>query len=86
MKKNENDSIVQIVDYGVVEFDLTEQMKKKNFDKETLRNKTGLDPKIINRYVDGDVTRLNMDVLSKFCYVLNCDLSDILTYKASSKK
>ena len=61
-------------------------MKKRNFDKETLRNKTGLDPKIINRYVDGDVTRLNMDVLSKFCYVLNCDLSDILTYKASSKK
>ena len=86
MKKNENDSIIKIVDYGVVEFDLTEQMKKRNFDKETLRNKTGLDPKIINRYVDGSVTRLNMDVLSKFCYVLNCDLSDILTYKASSKK
>ena len=34
-----------------------------------------------NYYNNCPLTRVDLDVISKFCYVLNCKIEDILEYK-----
>ena len=36
---------------------------------------------LVNRYYNNKVTRVDLDVIARFCYVLNCELDEILTYK-----
>ena len=31
-------------------------------------------------YINAPITRVDLDVISKFCYVLNCEPEDILEY------
>lgn len=35
---------------------------------------------LVNRYYNNKVTRIDLDVISRFCYILNCDIYDILEY------
>ena len=83
--KNEEDSIINYVDYGKVTLDLKIQMKKRQISKKTLHRKTDLDYKIINNYVDGNIVRASEKILSKFCYVLKCNVYDLLVYHSKSK-
>ena len=34
----------------------------------------------IKKYYDNTITRYDSDVLAKFCFVLECDISDIISY------
>ena len=34
----------------------------------------------LNRYCNGDVQRIDLGILAKLCYVLDCNVSDILEY------
>ena len=45
---------------------------------------TGLHHQVIKRYYDGTAVRYDKDVLSKLCYVLNCNLNDIMYYQKPS--
>lgn len=40
---------------------------------------------LVNRYYNNRVTRVDLDVISRFCYVLGCNVNDILEYKNEKK-
>lgn len=42
---------------------------------------TGLRYEVISRYYHGCLERLDMDVLAKICYALDCELSEIVKYE-----
>ncbi len=37
---------------------------------------------IIKKYYYGDITMLSIETLTTFCYVLNCNVSDLLEYRS----
>ncbi len=78
-------SIVVYVDYGNIHFDIKRIMKKKNISKTQLAKLTGLHHQIIDRYYNDNVTRFDKDILAKLCFVLNCELEDIIHYEKPSK-
>ena len=41
---------------------------------------------LINRYYNNSISRVDLDIISRFCYVLNCNISDILEYTPSNEK
>ncbi len=41
---------------------------------------TGVKFDTIQKYYNGDVYRIDVDVLAKFCYALNCNVNDIVEY------
>lgn len=75
------DSIVVYKDYGKIVFDIRNIMNEKGITVSQIVKKTGLHHRVIKRYCDGNVVRYDAEVLSKLCFVLGCELQDIMYYK-----
>ena len=56
-------------------------MKKKNITRNKLSVLTGTDYNVINRYYNNNITRLDLDILARICFVLDCNVNDIIEYK-----
>lgn len=67
--------------YGKIKFNIKDIMKKRNITRNKLSKLTGATYNVINRYYNNDITRLDLDVLAKICYVLDCQVSDIISYE-----
>ena len=74
-------SVIVYVDYGDIHFDIKTMMKKRNLTKTMLAKRTGLHHQIIDRYYEKSISRYDKDVLAKICFILECELSDIMYYE-----
>lgn len=79
------ESIIMYKDYGDIIFDIKSVMDKKGITISQVVKKTGLHHKVVRRYYDGTVVRYDKDVLSKLCFVIGCDLKDIMYYQRETK-
>lgn len=75
-----NNGIFVLKNYGKIEFDIKNIMKKKKMTRNRLAKLTGATYNVINRYYNNDISRLDLDVLARICYVLECEVSDIIKY------
>lgn len=78
MRKNEG--IFEFKDFGKVIIDLKPIMKKEKITKTQLYRRTGLHHQVIDRYMSGNLVRFDGEILAKLCFVLNCELIDIVKY------
>ena len=46
---------------------------------------TDTDFKVIKRIIDGDLIRIDMDVMARFCEYFNCEFNDIIEYSHIKK-
>lgn len=75
MKKK---NIVEITSYSVYYVDLLPIMKEKNISKNSLCRMTGLAYNALQRYCKSEIKRVDLDVISRICAALDCELSDII--------
>lgn len=80
-----DNSIFIYRDYGNIKFDIKSIMDKKGITINQVVKKTGLHHQVIRRYYEGTILRYDKDVLSKLCFVLDCNLDDIMYYEKSTK-
>lgn len=74
-------SIVNIKEYGRIKIKLSELMDKKGITRNKLSALTGVKYDVVQRYYRAEnVERVDLDFLSKVCYVLNCEIQDVLEY------
>ena len=77
--------IVELKNYGKVEIKLKTIMDKKDITIYQLSKLTSLKHSTVKSYYNNcPITRVDLDVISKLCYVLNCKIEDILEYKYPS--
>lgn len=74
------DYIISYADYGFIHYDISSIMKKRNLTQTQIVKRTGLHNQIVERYVKGSITRFDKEILAKLCYVLNCELNEIMYY------
>ncbi len=79
-----NNSVYTLKDYGVIDINLKNIIDKKKISRSKLSNMIALSYDLVNRYYNNKVTRVDLDVIARFCYVLDCRIEDILVY--SNKK
>lgn len=73
--------IVELKNYGKVEIKLKTIMDKKNISIYQMSKLTSLKHSTVKSYYNNcPITRVDLDVLSKLCYVLDCKIEDILEY------
>lgn len=73
--------ISELRDYGKVAINLKSIMDTRQVTVYQMSKLTGLKHSTIKAYyTNAPLTRVDLDVLAKFCYVLNCNISDILKY------
>lgn len=80
------DSIIMYKEYGEIIFDIKSIMDKKGITISQVVKKTGLHHKVVRRYYEGEVTRYDKEVLSKLCFVIGCNLNDIMSYQKPKGK
>lgn len=81
MKLFMNDSIYTLKDYGKVDINLKQIIDDKKISRSKLSQMVALSYDLVNRYYNNKVSRVDLDVIARFCYILNCNVNDILKYK-----
>jgi len=72
----------QTAEYGCVRVKLAEVMETRGITRNRLRTLTGVKYDVIDRYYKGsNVALADLDFLAKVCYVLDCEISDLLEYQ-----
>ena len=73
-------TVLTIQEYGHVRIKLGEYMENRDINRNTLSRLTGVRFEVIDKWSKGKVERMDLDVLARICYVLDCEVSDILEY------
>ena len=76
-----NKNVLEYKDFGYIKIKLNKIMDKRKITVYELSNKTNVSFRTIQGLKDGQsVTRINLDVLAKICYVLDCEVYDLIEY------
>ena len=67
-------------EYGTIRIKLDELIKKSGLSKNKLSHRAEMQRTQINHYCNNEITRLDIDVLSRICTVLNCKIDDLLEF------
>lgn len=77
MKTNE----IYILDkYGYIEITLEKVLKEKEMSRNRLATFAQVSHDLVTRYYNNKVARIDLDIISRFCDILDCDISNLLTY------
>ena len=75
--------ITELRDYGKIEIKLKTIMDAKGVSIYQMSKLTGLKHNTIKSYyTNAPLTRIDLDVVAKLCYVLDCSVDDIIEYIA----
>ena len=69
------------VDYGQISLKLADFLDSRGITRNRLSTLTGVKYEVIDRYYKDKVERVDLDFLAKVCYVLGCQIGDLLEYQ-----
>ena len=75
------ESVLSVKEYGKVNLKLKELMDARNITRNSLARSINARFEVIDKWYNNDVEKLDMDILSRICFVLGCGVSDILEYE-----
>ncbi len=79
--KNELNSLVIIKEYGFVKVKLAEILDERGITRNKLSTLIGVKYDVINRYYKAEnITMVDIDLFARICYVLDCNITDLLEY------
>ena len=68
------------IEFGSVRLKLDEVMQKQNISISKLAFRSEMQRTQLKAYRDNKVQRVDLSVLSRLCFALNCDLHDLIEY------
>jgi len=77
---SEDKSIFLIKKYGRINVKLKQFLDYKKIKRSNLAFAVKTRFEVINKWYNNDVERMDLDVLARICYVLNCKVEDIIEY------
>ncbi|MEG1900706.1 MAG: helix-turn-helix transcriptional regulator [Bacilli bacterium] len=69
-----------------INFKLEKLMKEKGFSKNKLCVKAGLRFETVQGYYKGNISRIDLFVISQMCEILECNIQDIIEYIPKNNK
>lgn len=66
--------------FGTVKVKVDELLKASGMSKNELSYKAEVQRTQLNRFCRNEITRLDTDVLARFCCAFGCTISDLLEY------
>lgn len=68
------------IDYGKIKLNLNKIIEEKNISKNKLAQRTEMQRTQLNKYCNQNIQRIDLSILARLCYVLECEISDIIEY------
>lgn len=66
--------------YGKIFFSFGKVMDEKKINRNQLANRAGIRFEVADRFYNGNIERLDVDVLARVCFVLDCKVEDVITF------
>ena len=76
-----NKEIYTLNQYGYIAIRLKDIMLEKEISRNALARAINTRFEVIDKWYNGRVEKIDADILARICYVLDCEPSDIITYK-----
>ena len=64
----------------MIKLTVDKYLDSHNITRYELSKRTGIRFQIVDNYYKNKVVRYDSDVLNRFCFALNCDISDLIQY------
>lgn len=78
-----DNKIVSIKDYGRIKITLKEVMDERHITRNALARAINARFEVIDKWYNGNVEKIDADVLARICYVLECKTENIIQYERS---
>ncbi len=75
-----NNLVYVLENFGRIDIKLKEILDRKGISRNKLCNMMGTNYDLITRYYNNKVTRVDLEILAKICFVLDCSINDVLVY------
>lgn len=73
-------SVVNLGSYGKITIHLKELIEEKGITRYRLAKLADTRFEVVEKWCSGTVERIDSDVLARFCYILDCEITDIIKY------
>lgn len=77
--------LLQMQDAGRVRLRIRELIEERQGTRNELAQTIGARFEVIDKWYRDDVEKLDLNVLARICFVLDCDIGDILEYERPAK-
>ena len=74
-------TILTIKEYGKIDVELKKLMDEKGLNRNFIAKATNTRFEVINKWYNNEVEKMDLDVLARICYALDCYPSDIIKYR-----
>lgn len=74
------------LEFGTVKLHLEKLMKERNMSINKLSFRAEMQRTQLKKYCKNEIQRLDISVLSRLCYALDCSLDDLLEYVPPKKE
>ena len=79
--KNSSKTVFELKNYGRINIRLKQMLEKQCMSRNELAASIGCNFDVISRWYNNDVSRIDLDVLARACFVLNCNPDDLIQYE-----
>ncbi|MBE6957466.1 MAG: helix-turn-helix transcriptional regulator [Ruminococcaceae bacterium] len=73
-------SVVNLGSYGKVSIHLKEVIEQRGITRYRLAKLADTRFEVVEKWCSNTVERIDSDVLARFCYILDCQITDIIRY------
>lgn len=73
-------SVLSLGSYGKISIHLKEIIEQQGITRYRLAKLAGTRFEVVDKWCSGTVERIDSDVLARFCYILHCEITDIIHY------
>ena len=73
-------------DYGYVELKLKEVMDARGITRNQLAKLIDARFEVVGKWYKGEVEKMDLDILARICYALDCTAEDIIQYIPGEKE
>ncbi|MEA5057273.1 hypothetical protein SDC9_147089 [bioreactor metagenome] len=78
---NNTNSVFEIKNYGKITFHVKEIMDEKDITRSKLSKLANVRFEVADKWYSGNIERMDIDVLTRICYVLDCNITDLMSYE-----
>ena len=71
--------------YGTIKINLAKLIEERGISKNKLSHRAEMQRTQITHYCNNTISRLDIDVLSRLCTVLECEIGDLLEFVPPEK-
>lgn len=73
-------------DFGTIKFDIKPAMEKYKKSRLYIKQACGLDHRVMKRYYEGTLSKVDLQILARICYAIGCTLDEVIFYEPPAHK